>query len=327
MFPSSWHGWCCRQQIQNTAIRSCYFMQVLEASTGIAISAILCYVGQQLAVAVGFPSSSISVITLLTVALATCFPTQLKPLVASSEGIAFILLQVCSSTKGLSPLHRKLVSVFMAFLVRWFLSSILSFADILCSRWRFWADTSGADHCAISISLLLPPNCDSSWHYSRSGPGSWLCPQGSFAGIKCKCWRYASQSALLLCLENPEISGWCLCRSHTSLRSSQHAGSCCFFCLASEEPSCLSNLNYSLCCRPQHCRRHGSCKRLAIAACPSTADWHFRVFVCNICSPSFRVHSSARDGGDMICCLYLLESVLSKRLHALLVFFGSTSNK
>ncbi|EIE21689.1 DUF819-domain-containing protein [Coccomyxa subellipsoidea C-169] len=72
------------------------------ASTGIAISAILCYVGQQLAVAVGFPSSSISIITLLTVALATCFPTQLKPLVASSEGIAFILLQIFFAAVGAS---------------------------------------------------------------------------------------------------------------------------------------------------------------------------------------------------------------------------------
>lgn len=72
---------------------------MLEATTGIALSAILCYLGQQLAVAIGFPSASISIITLLTVALATVFPNQLKPLVASSEGIAFILLQVRSTTR------------------------------------------------------------------------------------------------------------------------------------------------------------------------------------------------------------------------------------
>ena len=75
----------------------CASIQVLEATIGIALSATICYLGQQLAVALGFPSASISVITLLTVALATFFPKQLKPLVASSEGIAFILLQVCFS--------------------------------------------------------------------------------------------------------------------------------------------------------------------------------------------------------------------------------------
>jgi len=68
-------------------------LQVLEATTGIALSAVLCYIGQQLAAAIGFPSASISVITLLTVAIATLFPNTLKPIVASSEGIAFILLQ------------------------------------------------------------------------------------------------------------------------------------------------------------------------------------------------------------------------------------------
>ena len=68
--------------------------QVLEAATGIALSACICYLGQQLAAAMGYPSASISVITLLTVVLATCVPKRLAPLVPSSEGIAYILLQV-----------------------------------------------------------------------------------------------------------------------------------------------------------------------------------------------------------------------------------------
>lgn len=84
-------------------------VQVLEATIGIALSAILCYLGQQLAVAIGFPSASISVITLLTVAIATFFPKQLKHLVASSEGIAFILLQVrCSVFAMIGIEHRML---------------------------------------------------------------------------------------------------------------------------------------------------------------------------------------------------------------------------
>ena len=69
-------------------------LQVLEAATGIALSSCICYVGQQLAAAMGYPSASISVITLLTVILATCMPRRLAPLVPSSEGIAYILLQV-----------------------------------------------------------------------------------------------------------------------------------------------------------------------------------------------------------------------------------------
>ena len=68
--------------------------QVLEAATGIALSACICYLGQQLAAAMGYPSASISVITILTVVLATCMPKRLAPLVPSSEGIAYILLQV-----------------------------------------------------------------------------------------------------------------------------------------------------------------------------------------------------------------------------------------
>lgn len=71
-------------------------LQVLEAATGIALSTYLCYLGQQIAAAIGFPSASISVITLLTVLAATLFSKQLSPFVASSEGVAYILLQARS---------------------------------------------------------------------------------------------------------------------------------------------------------------------------------------------------------------------------------------
>ena len=67
---------------------------MLEASTAIALSTALCYLGQQLAEAAGYPSASISIITLLTVALATACAEPLKPLVPAGEGIANILLQV-----------------------------------------------------------------------------------------------------------------------------------------------------------------------------------------------------------------------------------------
>jgi hypothetical protein len=70
-------------------------LQVLEAATGIALSTFLCYLGQQFSIAIGYPSASISVITLLTVVAATLFARQLNPFVSSSEGVAYILLQVC----------------------------------------------------------------------------------------------------------------------------------------------------------------------------------------------------------------------------------------
>ena len=58
-----------------------------------ALSTVLCYLGQQIAAAAGFPSASISVVTLLTVALATAFAEPLRALVPAGEGIATILLQ------------------------------------------------------------------------------------------------------------------------------------------------------------------------------------------------------------------------------------------
>lgn len=87
-------------------------LQVLEAATGIALSSCICYVGQQLAVAMGYPSASISVITIITVLLATCMPMRLAPLVPSSEGIAYILLQVrlCHAPHCSAMLHLALLA-------------------------------------------------------------------------------------------------------------------------------------------------------------------------------------------------------------------------
>ena len=82
---------------RSSAGHPAWVLQVLEAATGIALSSCICYLGQQLAVALGFPSASISIITILTVVLATCMPKTLAPLVPSSEGIAYILLQVLPS--------------------------------------------------------------------------------------------------------------------------------------------------------------------------------------------------------------------------------------
>ncbi|CAL8469320.1 g8861 [Coccomyxa elongata] len=106
-------------------------IQVLEATIGIALSAILCYLGQQLAVAIGFPSASISVITLLTVAIATFFPKQLKPLVASSEGIAFILLQIFFAAVGASGEIRAVLNTAPSLFIFCFLQIAIHLGVIL----------------------------------------------------------------------------------------------------------------------------------------------------------------------------------------------------
>ena len=72
---------------------------MLEASTAIALSTALCYLGQKIAAAAGYPSASISVITLLTVGLATACAGPLRALVPAGEGIAAILLQVLSGLR------------------------------------------------------------------------------------------------------------------------------------------------------------------------------------------------------------------------------------
>lgn len=84
-------------------------LQVLEAATGIALSSCICYVGQQLAIAMGYPTASISVITIITVVLATWMPKRLAPLVPSSEGIAYILLQVVARFHPLQYLRLYLI--------------------------------------------------------------------------------------------------------------------------------------------------------------------------------------------------------------------------
>lgn len=68
--------------------------QVYGAMMSVGLSAVICYVGTQLAVAWGMPTQSITVITGLTLLLATLLPRQLAPLAASGEGLALMLMQV-----------------------------------------------------------------------------------------------------------------------------------------------------------------------------------------------------------------------------------------
>lgn len=76
-------------------------ISVLHASTALALSSALCFVGTSIAAAINYKGGAITVITALTVALATAAPRLLAPLTASGEGIAAILMQARGSCAAL----------------------------------------------------------------------------------------------------------------------------------------------------------------------------------------------------------------------------------
>ena len=71
--------------------------QVLEGASALAVALGVCFMGSELAVALGFPGATISVVTGLTVAMATAVPGLLRGLVPSAEGLACIILQVLTA--------------------------------------------------------------------------------------------------------------------------------------------------------------------------------------------------------------------------------------
>jgi uncharacterized membrane protein len=75
---------------------------VLHGATALALSTLLCYLGTAIARHIGYRGGSITVITALTVMLATAFPERLKPLVSSGEGLAGILMQIFFAAVGAS---------------------------------------------------------------------------------------------------------------------------------------------------------------------------------------------------------------------------------
>ncbi|KAG2435054.1 hypothetical protein HYH02_012051 [Chlamydomonas schloesseri] len=75
---------------------------VTEALTSLSIAAAICYVAVALAKLWGMPGQAITLITGLTVALATAVPGRLAPLVPSAEGLAQILMQIFYATIGAS---------------------------------------------------------------------------------------------------------------------------------------------------------------------------------------------------------------------------------
>lgn len=77
-------------------------MQVLEGLLALSLSALICHAATSLARAIGYPGQTLTMLTGLTVALATLAPRVLAPLVPSAEALAQVLMQVFYATIGAS---------------------------------------------------------------------------------------------------------------------------------------------------------------------------------------------------------------------------------
>lgn len=75
---------------------------VLHGATALALAAAICFAGTSIAAALRYKGGSITVITAITVTLATLFPRLLAPLRASGEGLAAILMQLFFASVGAS---------------------------------------------------------------------------------------------------------------------------------------------------------------------------------------------------------------------------------
>jgi uncharacterized membrane protein len=75
---------------------------VVNGATAIAVSACICALGTHLANSIGYRGGSITVITAITVTIATLVPKMVAPLTASGEGLAAILMQLFFASVGAS---------------------------------------------------------------------------------------------------------------------------------------------------------------------------------------------------------------------------------
>lgn len=96
---------------------------VLGGATALAAAAALCATGNAIANAIGYRGGSVTVITGLTVALATLAPRLIAPLVASGEGLSGILMQLFFASVGASGNIRVVITTAPA-LFAWSLVAI-----------------------------------------------------------------------------------------------------------------------------------------------------------------------------------------------------------
>lgn len=127
---------------------------VLHGATALALAAAICFAGTQAAAALKYKGGSITLITAITVTLATLFPRLLAPLRASGEGLAAILMQARCVAAGLDLL---------GFELGWLWSSgditsihclvSLPHAAVLCIGGRQRLHRRGPAHRALALRL------------------------------------------------------------------------------------------------------------------------------------------------------------------------------
>ncbi|PRW59633.1 putative membrane -like [Chlorella sorokiniana] len=91
-----------QEQQEGAAEEDTRSITVLHGATALAVAAAICFAGTQIAQALRYKGGSITVITAITVTLATLFPRLLAPLRASGEGLAAILMQLFFASVGAS---------------------------------------------------------------------------------------------------------------------------------------------------------------------------------------------------------------------------------
>eukprot|EP00884_Botryococcus_braunii_P010496 jgi/Botrbrau1/19448/Bobra.0338s0069.1 len=116
---------------KNTIEASPIRFKVREGATALALSAMICHIGSQLAAWGGSPHSTITVVTGITVILATAMPHLLAPLVTSGEDMASLLLQIFFATVGANGSVRDVIGTAPALFVFCFLQIAVHLGFIL----------------------------------------------------------------------------------------------------------------------------------------------------------------------------------------------------
>ena len=113
---------------------------VLHGATALAVSAAICYAGTSAAAALRYRGGSITVITAITVTIATCLPRLVAPLTASGEGLAAILMQLFFASVGASGSIATVVRTAPA-LFLWSLIAVSVHMGVCLGGERLWGFT------------------------------------------------------------------------------------------------------------------------------------------------------------------------------------------
>ncbi|KAL4859151.1 putative membrane protein YjcL [Chlorella vulgaris] len=113
---------------------------VLRGATALAVAAVICFAGTTAADVLRYKGGSITLITAITVTLATVFPRLLTPLRASGEGLAAILMQIFFASVGASGSIRVVMQTAPA-LFLWSAIAVSTHVGLVLAGERLWAFT------------------------------------------------------------------------------------------------------------------------------------------------------------------------------------------